>query len=99
MKANILKDGNISDNSAGLGVVNHEKVRARAAELAVINGRSAHEVSKADWERAKRDLTNEPDPDPKAAVFESAPESECWDPVLGSTGHKLPIARQGIQAR
>jgi hypothetical protein len=92
MKANILKDGNISDNSAGLGVVTHEKVRARAAELAVINGRSAHEVSKADWERAKRELTGVPDTDPNETVLESAPESERWDPVHGSTGHKVPAA-------
>ena len=92
MKANILKDGNISDNSAGLGVVTHEKVRARAAELAVINGRSAHEVSKADWERAKRELTGVPDTDPNETVLESAPEFERWDPVHGSTGHKVPGA-------
>jgi hypothetical protein len=92
MKANIPKDGNISDNSAGLGVVTHERVRARAAELAVINGRSAHEVSKADWERAKRELTGDPDTDPNQAVLESVPESERWDPVHGSTGHKVPKA-------
>ena len=72
----------------------------RVARFAIaINGCSAQGVSKSHWEQAKRELTSGPDTDRKAAVFESAPESECWNPVLGSTGHKLPIARQGIQAR
>ena len=25
-------------------------------------------------------------------ILESAPESERWDPVAGSTGHKVPVA-------
>ena len=79
-------------NSAGLGTVTRKMVQARAAELAVINGRSAHEASQSDWEEAKRELTGEPDTDPKEAVLESAPESERWDPVHGSTGHKVPVA-------
>jgi hypothetical protein len=29
--------------------------------------------------------------DPKDAVLESAPESDRWDPVPGSTGHKVPV--------
>ena len=92
MKTNPLKDGTLTENSAGLGTVIRKMVRARAAELAVINGRSAHEVSKSDLEQAKRELTGESDTDPKEAVLESAPESERWDPVPGSTGHKVPVA-------
>ena len=61
-------------------------------ELAVINGRSAKEVSKADWEQAKRELTGGPDTGSKEAVLESAPESERWDPVPGSLGTKAPVA-------
>jgi len=72
----------------------------RVARFAIaINGWSAQGVSKSHWEQAKRELTSGPDTGRKAAVFESAPESECWNPVFGSTGHKLPIAHQGIQAR
>ena len=72
----------------------------RVARFAIaINGCSSHCVSKSHWEQAKRELTSGPDADRKAAVFESAPESECWNPVLGSIGQKLRIARQGIQAR
>jgi hypothetical protein len=67
-------------------------VRERAVELAVINGRAAQDVSKSDWDQAKRELTGRSDTDPKEAALESAPESERWDPVPGSTGHKVPVA-------
>ncbi|MFZ0708830.1 MAG: hypothetical protein WAM53_02215 [Terrimicrobiaceae bacterium] len=89
---NPLKEGALTENSAGIGTVTRGMVRARAVELALINGRTALEVSKSDWEQAKRELTGEPDTDPKEAVLESAPESERWDPVHGSTGHKVPVA-------
>ena len=92
MKTNPLKQGELTENSAGIGTVNRKMVRERAMELAVINGRSAKDVSKSDWEQAKRELTGEPDMDPKEAVLESAPESERWDPVPGSAGHKVPVA-------
>ncbi|MEY2427474.1 MAG: hypothetical protein QOJ40_359 [Verrucomicrobiota bacterium] len=92
MNTNPLKQGVLTENSAGLGSVSRKTVRERAIELAVINGRSAQDVSKSDWEQAKRELTGEPDLDPKEAVLEAAPESERWDPVPGSTGHKVPAA-------
>jgi hypothetical protein len=65
-------------------------VRERAVELAVINGRSAQEASKSDWDQAKLELTGEADIDPNEAILESAPEAERWDPVHGSTGRKAP---------
>jgi len=40
----------LTENSAGLGTVTRKMVRERAVELAVINGRSAQEVPKSDWE-------------------------------------------------
>jgi hypothetical protein len=92
MKTNPLKQGALTENSAGLGTVNRKMVRARAVELAVIDGRSAQHVSKADWDQAKRELTGGADMDAKVAVLESAPESERWDPVAGSTGNKAPVA-------
>jgi len=92
MKTNPLKDGNISEDSAGLGTVTRKMLRKRAAELAVINGRSAQEVSTSDREQAKRELTGDSDPGSNEAAIESAPESERWDPVPGSTGHKVPVA-------
>jgi hypothetical protein len=34
--------------------------------------------------------TGERDENPKETILESAPESERWDPLPGSTGHKIP---------
>ena len=92
MKTNPLKQGALTEQSAGIGPVTGKMVQERAVELAIINGRSAQEVSQSDWEQAKRELAGESDLDPKEAVLESAPETERWDPVPGSTGHKAPAA-------
>jgi hypothetical protein len=92
MKTNPLKEGTLTENSAGIGTVTSKMVRKRAVELAIINGRSAQKVSKSDWEQAKRELTGDSNTDPNEAALESAPESERWDPVPGSTGHKVPAA-------
>ena len=92
MKTNPLKEGILTENSAGIGTVTREMVRARAVELALINGRSAQEVSESDWQQAKRELTGRPDMDSTETILESAPESQRWDPLPGSTGHKVPAA-------
>jgi hypothetical protein len=92
MNTNPLKQGVLTENSAGIGTVTRKMVRQRAVELAAINGHSAQEVSKSDWDQAKRELTGKPDADPKEATLESAPESERWDPLPGSTGHKVPVS-------
>src|ERR1035438_9182104 len=91
MKTNPLKDGVISENSTSLGTVTREMVRARAAELAVIDGQLSSAATNSHFAQAKRELTGEPDMDPKDAILESAPESERWDPVPGSTGHKVRV--------
>ena len=96
MNTNPLKQGALTENSEGIGTVTRKMVRERAVELAVINGRSAQDVSKSDWEQARRELTGEPDLDPKEAALDSAPESERWDPVPGSPGHKAPVARRRL---
>ena len=92
MKTNIVKEGAVIEKMTGLGPVTRKMVRERAVELAVINGRSAEEVSKSDWDQARHELTGEPDTDPHAAILEAAPESKRWDPVPGSTGRKVPAA-------
>jgi hypothetical protein len=92
MNTNPLKQGALTENSAGIGTITRKMVRERAVELAVINGRSAQDVSKSDWEQAKRELTDDSEMDPKEALLESVPESERWDPVPGSTGYKVPAA-------
>ena len=92
MKTNPLKEGALTENSAGIGTVTRKMVRERAVELAIINGRSALDVSKSDWEQAKRELTGKPDVDPKETILESAPDAERWDPLPGSTGRKAGVA-------
>ena len=91
MTRNPLKDGNISNNSAGLGTVTPKMVRGRAEELAMINRDWLHNVSPSEVEQARRELTGEPSVDPREAALESAPESERWDPLPGSTGQKTPV--------
>jgi hypothetical protein len=92
VNTNPLKQGALIENSHGIGTVTRGMVRERAVELAVINGRSAHEASQTDWEQAKRELTGLPEIDPKTAALESAPESERWDPIHGSTGEKVRVS-------
>ena len=92
MKTNPLKDGVISENSAGVGTVTRQMVQARAAELAIIDGHLSHEATASHFAQAKRELTGVADADPKDALLESAPESERWDPVPGSTGGRVRVA-------
>ena len=92
MKTNPLKEGVISENSAGVGTVTRKMVHTRAAELAVIDGLLSSAATIAHFAQAKRELTGVPDEYPKDAILESAPESERWDPVPGSSGHKARVA-------
>lgn len=89
MKTNPLSKGIVTENFVGIGTVTDKMVTARAIELAAINGRSEREMSNADWEQAKRELTGGPEMDPKEALLEAAPESERWDPIPGSPGHQV----------
>jgi hypothetical protein len=57
MTRNPLTDGNISENSAGLGTVTRQMVLGRAEGLAIINGSWLHNVSSSDFEQARQQLT------------------------------------------
>ena len=92
MKTNPLKDGVISENSIGVGTVTRKMVRTHAAELAVVDGLLSSAATKSHFAQAKRELTGVLDEDPNDVILESAPESERWDPVPGSTGQKVPVA-------
>ena len=92
MKTNPLKSGVISENSVGVGTVTRKMVQARAAELAIIDGHLSHDATASHFAQARRELTGVPDVDPNDAILESAPESERWDPLPGSTGHKVRVA-------
>lgn len=88
MESNPLKNGALTENSEGIGTVTRKMVHARAVELAEIDGRSRHEVSKADWDQAKVQLTGGSNSESNQSVLEAAPESERWDPIPGSSGSK-----------
>jgi hypothetical protein len=90
MSKNPLSKGVITENASGVGTVTAEMVEARARELAVIAGRDSEKPSQLDYEQAKRELTGEPEMDAQEAALESVPESEGWDAVPGSTGHRTP---------
>ena len=68
MTRNPLKDGNISENSAGIGAVTRKMVLGRAEELAIIKGRWLHNVSSSDFEQARQQLTGEPDMAPQSRI-------------------------------
>jgi hypothetical protein len=87
VKTNPLKKGVITDKSAGVGIVSGAMVEQRAIELAIINGRSRHNVLGSDWERARRELTGGDEVDFKEVKLDSIPESEEWDQLPGSKGH------------
>ena len=90
MEKNPMNKGIITENFAGIGTVSPKMVHDRAAELAVINGRTAQTATKADWDQAKRELTGGVDADRRESMFEAVPESERWDPLPGSGGTKAP---------
>lgn len=90
MKTKLLKAGVLNEHSAELGKVARKLVRERAVELAIINGRTALDVARSDWDQAKLELAGESVADPQPALLESVPESARWDPVPGSSGHKVP---------
>jgi hypothetical protein len=90
MDRNPINRGIIAENFSGIGAVTRDMVHARARELAMISGRAAHDVSQADYEQAKRELTGESDMDRQDEILESLPESKRWDPVPGSDGTMVP---------
>lgn len=92
MTPNPLKTGLLTENSAGIGTASRKMVRERAVELALINGRTPQDASKSDWDQARRELTGGSEIDPPQEVLESAPASERWDPLPGSSGQKIPAA-------
>ena len=49
------KDAALIIDSTGVGTVTYKMVRERAVELAVIDGRTAQEVSSSDLDQAKRE--------------------------------------------
>jgi len=87
MKKDQIEEGRISEHSKGLGTVTQEMVRARAREIALINGRSPDHLSPLDFSQAKQELMGQNYVEP---AEEKLPTSERWDPVPGTPGHQAP---------
>ncbi len=92
MSTNPLKNGALTENSAGIGTVNRARVHARAVELAQINGRSPEEITSSDWMEARRELTGLTVADTNEDHLGDAAESDRWNPVRGSVGSHTPKA-------
>ena len=60
----------------GVSYVNRKMVRERAVELALIDGRTALEVSGKDWNQAKRELTDQAEIDSEREYHDSLQELE-----------------------
>ena len=70
--------------------VTREDVHVRARELALIDGRTPQDVTRAEYEQAKRELTGESDLDRQEAVLDEIPEEKRADPEPDSTGIQVP---------
>jgi hypothetical protein len=68
-------------------------LESRAHELSVINGHPSGDAHNFEIGQAQRELTGGLEADPKTTILESAPESERWDPLPGSSGGKVPSAQ------
>ena len=86
MDNNLIKTEILSDNIANTERVTREDVHARARELALIDGLMPPEVSQADYEQAKRELTGQSELDRQEAVLDSLPEERRNDPEPDSSG-------------
>src|ERR1051326_2164721 len=82
------EQGKISNHGRGLGTVTKAMVRKRARELAIINGRSQHQVLDSDIEQARRELTGEEPLAPEPTAAERVPEENRWQSVAESTGRE-----------
>ncbi len=51
MKIEPIDESALIINATGIGTVTRAMVHTRSVELAIINGRSAGQVSKSDWEQ------------------------------------------------
>ncbi len=58
--------------------VSKKMLRERAVEMAQSNGRQPHEVTKVDWERAKRELNGGAADAPQTETPEAFPTADGW---------------------
>jgi hypothetical protein len=92
MITNPQKQGALIDNANAVGTVSNEMLQARVKELSAINGHASDGTLKSDIAQARRELSGGTEMDPKTELLESAPESERWDALPGSSGNMVPSA-------
>ncbi len=90
MKKDQIEEGKISQHAQGLGTPTPEMVRARARELAEINGRSRDQVLESDLQEAWRELTGRGDLPAPESDEDMSMESAQWDPTPGTPGQRAP---------
>jgi hypothetical protein len=90
MKQDRNKEGRFTEHGHGLGTVTEEMVRKRAGEIAMIKGRSRHNILDSDYDEAKRELTGEERLVPPATPAEELPEDKRWQPNAESEMHRAP---------
>jgi len=88
MKRDRNEEGRFSQRGRGLGTVTRGMVRKRAAELALINGRSEHQILDSDWAQAYRELTGVERLVPQPPLEEQLPEGSRSG-MPGSQGHQV----------
>ncbi len=87
---NFLTTGAIAKGLKGIGPATRHMVHSRTMELAQIAGRDRSDVSQADYEQAKRELTGESDQDLQDKLLESLPEEGRSGLVLDDAGREDP---------
>lgn len=88
MKPRRTDEGRFTIHGRGLGTVTEDMVRERAAELAIMNGRSKHNILEADLTQAKRELLGQEGLNAEPTAAESIPEESRWEVTPDSSGSK-----------
>ena len=90
MHKNHLDEGDLIKTSAESNPFTRDEIHARARELALIEGRVPPNVSQADYEQAKQELTGESDLSRREAILDAIPDPNPSDPASIAIGYQLP---------
>lgn len=83
-----ISHGKITQHGTGLGTITPDMVRKRARELALSDGRSAEEVTPADWDQARRELLGATASPTVESDVEEATSTTGWDPAPATIGRR-----------
>jgi hypothetical protein len=85
--AKIIRDnrGRMDEKSTGLGEISKSQIKARAAELAIIDGRRPGEFTEVDYLQARDELAGVDHQDPETLNGVRLPEE-----AAATQGHRTP---------